>query len=271
MAINKKGDSQEFSYTGDIQSITLTKSGLYKLEAYGAGTSMSAYGESASAKGGYVCGYKMLEAGTKLYIGVGGSNGYNGGGASTGYHDPVYAYVSCSSGGGATHIGKVDGQLPAIGETSFVTNGNGFLIAGGAGGCEAYTLASAISGAAAGGAGGTGGNNNTFGKGSDCYVSEPYHGCGGGAGYRGGARATGSGSQPGGGGSGGSNWNAGCPAITYKGQTYSPSASSGTRSGNGLARITLEEVTSDVKYGTKDTSVFYGTKEVTVYYGDKQL
>ena len=250
MALVNNGDYQDFNYTGDIQSITLTKSGVYKLECWGAGTSAEDRYSFASAKGGYVSGHKFLNAGDTLYIVVGGSNGYNGGGSSTSYQDPVYAYFSCSSGGGATHIASKSGLL-----TSFLVSGSttnetfttedGYLIAGGAGGSVVYQIANGDTGGRDGGAGGTGGNNGKFGIGSSHPGSGSHdydHGCGGGAGYRGGSYSNNSASQINSGGSGGTNWNGGCPTFTYNGTTYSPSSSSGVRNGDGLARVTLTEV-----------------------------
>lgn len=250
MALVNNGDYQDFNYTGDIQSITLTKSGVYKLECWGAGNSISGYGESASARGGYVSGYKYFDAGTTLYICVGGSSGYNGGGSSTGYHDPVYAYFSCTNGSGATHIAKVSGVLTSFllpnssTEETFTTR-DGYLIAGGAGGSQVYIIANGDTGGRNGGAGGTGGNNGKFGYGNSHPGSGSQdwnHGCGGGAGYRGGGASNAAASGISGGGSGGTNWNGGCPTFTYNGTTYSPSSSSGVRNGDGLAKITLTEV-----------------------------
>ena len=244
MALVNNGDSQQFDFTGKIQTITLTKAGVYKLECWGAGTSNTAY-DSAAAKGGYVSGYKYFDADTTLYIVVGGSNGYNGGGAGCGYHDPVYAYFSCSNGGGATHIADVTGLLSAIGETNFVDNGHGYLIAGGAGGSETFVIASGEEGGRNGGAGGTGGNNGKFGYGSSHPGSgrdDWNHGCGGGAGFRGGSYSNSSASGKSGGGSGGTNWNAGCPTFTYNGVTYKPTSESGKAYGNGKAVITLTAV-----------------------------
>lgn len=264
------GESVTKSYTGGMQSFTVPDSGIYKLEAWGAGTSDTAY-SSASARGGYAMGYAKLKKGEILYVCVGGSGGYNGGGSGAWYHDPVYAYFSCGSGGGATHIAKVTGLLSAIGETDFVTNGKGYLIAGGAGGSETYSIANGTVGGSNGGHGGTGGNNGHFGYGNNGASGDSRHGCGGGAGYRGGTGSSAAASGISGGGSGGTSWTGGVPSFEYKGTTYAPSSSSGQRNGNGQAVITLIEKTSSVKYGDKDVSVFYGTKEVSVYYGDKQV
>lgn len=247
MALVNNGDSQTFSYTGNIQSITLTKSGVYKLECWGGGNTNSAYDGPVTAKGGYACGYKFFDGGTTLYIVVGGGAGYNGGGSGTSYHNPEWAYVSANNGSGATHIAKVTGLLSEIGETSFCNDGNGFLIAGGAGGCATYSEAFDTDGdgrgdtfARKGGDGGTGGNNGYFGYGNSHSGGQHHHGPGGGAGYRGGLAADSSGSQlPSGGGSGGTNWTAGCPEFTYAGETYSPSSSSAIQTGNGQAKITL--------------------------------
>lgn len=70
-----------FDYTGSIQEFTAPETGMYSLETWGA------QGQSdGSVRGGYGA-YSYAEAflteGQKLYIGVGGQNGYNGGGNFT--------------------------------------------------------------------------------------------------------------------------------------------------------------------------------------------
>ena len=85
-------------------SITL-QAGDYLLEAWGAqGASYSTY--QAGGKGGYSKGTLSLTTSDTLYITVGGTNGYNGGGN---------AGQTYSSGGGATHIAlsSVAGGTPA--------------------------------------------------------------------------------------------------------------------------------------------------------------
>lgn len=267
------GESRTFSYTGSVQTFTVPHSGIYKLECNGAGNSNNIYDNAGTAYGGKAIGYKLLKKGTVLYICVGGGSGYNGGGSGVGYHNAEWAYVSANNGSGATHIALVDGLLSNIGETEFCTNGKGFLIAGGAGGCATYAIASGNVYARRGGSGGTGGNNGRFGYGTSNGTQTHHHGPGGGAGYRGGLNADSSGSQvPSGGGSGGTNWIGNVPSFTYKGVTYEPSSTSGNGSGgNGNAIITLIKKNSSMKFGDDEVSVYYGNNEVTLYYGDNEL
>lgn len=267
------GEEVTFEYTGGMQSFTIPHNGLYKLECWGGGNENNAYDSSGVAWGGYVSGYKQFKKGQIVYICVGGSTGYNGGGGGTSYHNPVWAYVSGNNGSGATHMAKVSGRLAEIGETSFVTNGNGYLIAGGAGGCATYAIASGDTFGRRGGNGGTGGDNGKFGYGNDAPSREDDHGAGGGGGYRGGVASGSSGSGvPSSGGSGGSNWVGGVPSIIYKGTTYSPTSTAGAGSrGNGSAKITLIKKGSSVKFGDNDVTIYYGNNEVDVYYGDNEL
>lgn len=71
-----------FSYTGDIQTYVVPKTGVYSIETWGAqGESVS--DGSANARGGfgaYAYGEMVLYKGDVLYICVGGQDGYNGGG-----------------------------------------------------------------------------------------------------------------------------------------------------------------------------------------------
>lgn len=267
------GDYQSFAYTGGIQTFTVPNSGVYKLECWGAGNVNNGYDRSGTAYGGYVCGYKYIKKGTVLYICCGGSAGYNGGGTGRGYHNAEWAYASCNNGSGATHIAKVTGLLEDIGETSFCDNGNGYLIAGGAGGCATFSIADGTTTARRGKNGGTGGDNNRFGYGNSNTNSDPHYGPGGGAGYRGGLATDGSGSvPPSEGGHGGTNWTGNVPEFTYKGVTYTPSSQSGTGSdGDGRAVITLMKKNSNIKYGGNDVIVYYGNNEVLLYYGNNEL
>lgn len=266
-------ESRTFNYTGGVQTFTVPNSGLYFLECWGGGNSNNVYDNAGTAYGGYVSGYKYLKKGVVLYICCGGSSGYNGGGAGKGDHYAVWAYVSANNGSGATHIALVNGVLTDIGETSFCNNGNGLLIAGGAGGCQTHSIANGTTAARRGGAGGTGGGNGHFGYGNNGPTGEHDHGGGGGGGYRGGLAAGASGSGvPDNGAQGGTNWIGNVPAIVYKGTTYSPSSSSGTGSGsNGYAKITLIKKGGNSKIGGKEVTIYFGTKEVTAYLGTKEV
>ena len=103
------GTSTSFSYTGSCQTYTVSNTGYYLLEAWGAqGGTFSGY--TSNSKGGYTSGVTKLSKGEKLYICVGqaGSqslsqtfNGGGKGGSATEYG---------SSGGGATDIRLVNGS-----------------------------------------------------------------------------------------------------------------------------------------------------------------
>ena len=228
--------------------------GLYKLEVWGAAGGSFYNSWSASGKGGYSSGYVVLGSGTKLYIAVGGAgsaawceNECNYGGAYNG-GGPVRTSGSyVGGGGGATHIAKVTGTLASIGYDSFVTQGNGLIVAGGGGGGMAVwskyggsggglnggggsdSRGTCTSGATqtAGGSGAAAGSFGTGGSGS----SYRYSGGGGLYGGSSGYESCGA--------SGGSGYIGGVPEIEYNGVTYSPSTSNGVNSSNGYAKITL--------------------------------
>ena len=91
-AITQVGQSETFNFTGGMQTFTVSVTGYYNIELYGAsgGNSNTAAGYG---RGGKVAGTIYLKAGDVLYIFVGGagkegvgsdSRGYNGGGNATG-------------------------------------------------------------------------------------------------------------------------------------------------------------------------------------------
>lgn len=259
MSLTSVGSSQTFSYTGGIQSLAITKSGIYQLECYGAGTSYSITvtlttgrkTESVSAKGGYTKGYAKLYAGSTLYIGVGGgssrlgSGGYNGGGVADGKStDSTYMDAWTTNGGGATHIALNSNR----GVLSSYTNNRGelLLVAGGAGGCFiGHDASNTQLRGVAGGAGGSGGGAS-FGQGagSSAYVNSNgvlvNFAAGGGGGYAGGSNVKASGSSYNTSANGGTSYTSGCPSFIYNGATYSPTATAGgAGTGNGSAKVTL--------------------------------
>ena len=263
-----EGSYTDFAYTGGMQSATLPKKGLYKLEVWGAG---GADGASSGAAGGYSVGYKVFEAGQLLYVCVGGAGGvgynaqgigggYNGGGGGGG----APGYQGGGGGGGATHIANASGTLVDLAATTHI-----HLIAGGGGGGPTY-LSNRPGGAGGGSSGaaaslasagtqssaGTGSGYNTsytagsFGQGGQGCPT--YHdennmgdsrasGGGGGGGLYGGGGGGGD-SWGASGGAGGSGYIGGVPAVTFKNSTYSPSTTQGggSAAGNsGKARITF--------------------------------
>ena len=120
-----------YEYTGGEQYFIVNKSGNYKLEVWGAGTEFVS--TRVGGYGGYSTGKIILNKSNKIYINVGGKGiigsgtlgGYNGGGNSQ--------YVGSSSGGGATHISLVSGQLKNLSPNNDGL-GNIIIVAGGGGG-----------------------------------------------------------------------------------------------------------------------------------------
>ena len=114
---NEIGQVYAFDYTGDEQVFTVSQSGLYEIEVWGAqGGSTSS---SRGGYGGYSKGVIMLFRDDKLYINVGGQGendgvkkplgGYNGGGNGYRKDNP-----SVSAGGGATHVSFKSGLLSEL-------------------------------------------------------------------------------------------------------------------------------------------------------------
>lgn len=80
-----RNEGYNFAYTGSIQTFTAPKTGIYQLETWGAqGGNAEDSENELTARGGYGAyakGEVLLVQGETLYIGVGGQNGFNGGGA----------------------------------------------------------------------------------------------------------------------------------------------------------------------------------------------
>lgn len=287
MAITGKNTSQDYGYTGGIQSFTAPFTGLYKFEVWGASGNKASYGNFNSyGYGGYVYGYKVLNKGQVLYIGVGGmggqgsnaafgAGGYNGGGTGGGYSG---LYGSGGGGGGATHISTVNGVLSSA-------YGGALIVAGGGGG-------TGLQGNGGGGGGISSLNgilpavnshnpswssptptsagwykpSSTYyskrGQGFIGYPNSGYtsncYGCGGGGGgMYGGVTSYESG------GTGGSGYVGGVPAVTFNGATYN-NGYGGSRNGNGYARITFIDIPSNLFVdGTQVGKVYFNGTEVT--------
>lgn len=207
---------------GSVQTFTAPVTGNYNLQVWGAsgGNSSSGY---LGGDVGYSKGTISLNKDDVLYIYVGGKGlngvsgntsqvgGYNGGGKSSG--SSSISYGIGGSGGGATHIAKVDGLL----STLSTSTSNILLVAGAGGGAADYR--GYIGGAGGGTTGTTGigynasrqatagsqttggapGYNATtemtgsFGKGGDAYSVSSRHtfSGGGGAGFYGGGGGSG--------------------------------------------------------------------------------
>ena len=247
----KVNDYWEFNYltqdqngnpiNGAVEEWEVPCTGLYKLEVWGG---KGRNNTTTAGAGGYSLGYKAFNAKDDIYIVCGSgnsSNAYNGGF------------------GGATHIAKVTGTLASIGYDSFVTQGNGFIVAGGGGSSLTTSQygTTCYSGAGGGLNGGSayysnydpnppraqGGSQTDAGTCTNYTGESGTRGFGqggdnwGGGGLYGGARGA-----SWGGSGGGSGYIGGVPEITYKETVYSPSMQSGINSGAGKAKITLIEI-----------------------------
>lgn len=283
-----KNQTLTLNYTGSVDVITITKTGLYKLEVYGAS------GFDGAGKGGHSVGYVYIKRGTILYACIGGhgirdtggyvSGGYNGGGPGSAYRFNNGAATAGhgTSGGGASHVASIPGTLEQIGESRKNTI---YLVAGGAGSCDKNYSNYGYGGGLIGGMGYdtddlSGATQTSGGASTHIYGTQSTFGCaskaispydnmytwGGGGGLYGGGSTS---FSQGGGfsgrcGGGGSGYIGGVPTITYKGKSYSPSTVGGVRSGHGIGYITL------IESGTP--TLFYGDKEIdALYYGDRDI
>jgi hypothetical protein len=251
LTIGFAGGSATYSYTGAAQTLTAPVSGSYKLEVWGAagGNRGTSGGNGSPGLGGYSYGNKVLTAGQTIYIYVGGAGGnagavgsagaaggFNGGG--NGGDDFVGPQAAAAGGGGGSDI-RVGGQ--ALGDRVIVAGGGGGATSsyggssgGGSSGANGTTGSGEIAYGgtqSAGGAGGTSqygnGTSGTLGVGGAGSTGSYGGGGGGGGGYYGGGGGNAGFEGSGGGGSG------------YIGGVTSAATSSGVRSGNGQAVITL--------------------------------
>ncbi len=246
--------TQDFSYTGNVQSYTVPFTGTYKVEVWGAeggyGWTTGSGDMTAGGKGGYSAGDVRLSKGQIVYIVVGGAGnpgsnhtqvgGYNGGGQSSSQTGP--------DGGGATHIATTNRGILSNysnyqreilivagggGGSERVMGGDGGGISGTSGSIGFQSLLTNAGGGTqnSGGIAGTTSDkgdaeSGRFGKGGNGYIlgSQDAGGAGGGGWYGGGGIAYAGG---GGGGSG------------YVGGVTNGSMQTGSRSGDGYARITF--------------------------------
>ncbi len=132
----------DFDYTGTVQSYVLEDSGVYRLEVWGAqgGSYNSTY---VGGYGAYATGIIKANAGVTVYVVVGGAGtgntigqlgttlgGYNGGGNG----NVINADVFSGSGGGASHIALVSGELKTLENQK----DNNYILITAAGGSGAY-------------------------------------------------------------------------------------------------------------------------------------
>lgn len=280
MAITAVGESQEFVYSGNMQTFLVPMSGLYQLEVYGSKGGISTYG--GYSKGGYSKGYVLLKKGEILYVCCGGVP-YNGGGSPDG-SDAGTIYTGSTAGGGATHIAKRAGLLSELENHK----DDILIVAGGAGGSVAQTyyqkdLLGGVGGGTSGGKGksyngtsfydvGNGGTQSAGGKGDASKSTgsfgkggNGYGACGGGGGYYGGSGGTGYN-----GGAGGSGYIGGVPRIEYKGNVYEPqTVQGGGLASTGKAVLTLIEKSIPLIYAVENGvvkeigGIFFGNKEIS--------
>lgn len=162
------GTEFDFNYTGDYQTFIVPKTGVYKLETWGA--QGGSYNETYhGGYGGYSSGYITLKKGDKLYINVGGQGsyigpyntgqgGYNGGGSILLTHSD--GNEKRATGGGATHISLKSGLLSTLENSK-----DDILIVSGGGGAAQVNSAILDRGWGIGGSGG--GINGSSGTGKN--------------------------------------------------------------------------------------------------------
>jgi hypothetical protein len=267
------GESHDaFNGEGKVQTWTVPKTGIYKIEVWGAGG-------NGGGLGGYISGDIALTAGKTLYIYVGkqgaaaengkiNSGGWNGGGNSGGSDIPG---TNGGNGGGGGH-GATDVRTKKASGADTVWNDetslkSRIIMAGGgggesyAGGGVTFTQGNGGLGKAAGGAGKSSDGNNAAGGSTESGTpgaggngkrggSRSRGGGGGGGGYYGGTGGNG-GAYPGGGGSSWAETNADDirDGLYFISDTIMPETGvpgGGSYVGNGKAEITfVSEVSAD--------------------------
>lgn len=197
-------NAQTFTYSGTVQTYTVTQSGTYDIDVFGAagGSANSGSGTSAGGFGAEVNGDVYLAAGTQLEIVAGGE-----GGLGVTYQTTSTSSTTYYAGGGG------GGSFVYISENG---NNNPLIIAGGGGGAgygetgknASLTTAGTNGGGTVPGAG-IGGTSGAGGTGGS-YAGTTYGDDGGGGGAWGGNGTAGALKSSGGGGSG---------AFTFTGGT----------------------------------------------------
>ena len=195
-----EGDQISYTYKGTSQEFIPIKSGTYKIELWGAGS------YPTSGKGAYTSGLIDLDINDKLYLYIGGHNGYNGGGSSR--NNTVF-------GGGATDVRLVNGEwnsqeglasriMVAAGGGSYGSSGNH----GSSGGAlNSNSVNSGYGDKPSGATQISAGTRGSFGVGANGVSQGGGHGGAGGGGYWGGGSSIpDSSGDDDGGGSGGSSY-----------------------------------------------------------------
>ena len=251
------GQTVEFTYTGAPTSYTVPVTGEYLVEGWGAsGGNVLDYFPTRGGLGGYAAGKLRLTAGEVLYVFVGGKGqdrlgahaygscthvpgGWNGGGATR-------SAGNSTPGGGATdiRIGGLELQhrvLVAGGGGgngwAYAAGGNGGGLVGSNGTKDQLNWDRTATGASGGTqtAGGAAGTSFTH-----CFKSPGRLGSGG----DGGGFSAGGGGGGGGyfGGGGGGYAEGGGGGSSYIGGVSGGQTTGGVRSGDGIVRITLEQI-----------------------------
>lgn len=274
--------TQNFGYTGGVQTWVAPYTGTITLEVWGARGGYSSP-SAAGGKGGYAKGNINVTAGQTIYIYVGGAGGDNisvngtGGGWNGGGNVGIKTSGHCGGGGGATDI--------RVGGTSL---NNRVIVAGGGGGAGSGSLINCYGGYGGGVNGGDGGLKSGSGTGSGAtqthggfYGSQSNYrrvgslgqgahnnqqGGGAGGGYWGGGVATDYENGAG----GGSGYVGGCIYGTTSliaGNASMPNPSGGTMVGNyghGYARITYFAPPSAPSISANPTSWTNGNVTLTL-------
>lgn len=245
-----------FLFTGDVQTYTIPKTGLYELAVYGAsGGNASAGGNATGGKGGYAKGQINLEKGQVLTVVTGGTGGYNCGGSGQSTRQADWGYVDCGSGGGASFIALSNhGTLNGYSDyTSDI-----LIVAAGGGGAYSSESAQGVHVTINGGAGG-GSLSSTFSPQGAASVlgsrDSSFHingKGGGGAGYQGGAAGNG--------------------GYSYiKSTLTNTSYGGGENEGNGFATISMMG-SPTVFLGSMETKIYQGSSEIaSVYLGNTEV
>lgn len=245
---NAEGNIYTFEYSGDYQTFVVPRSGIYKLETWGAQGGHR--GNNNGGKGGYTTGEVYLKRGDILYIYVGGNGKTNSGWNGGGYQPQTKIY-----GGGATDIRFVSGEwnneeslksrlIVAGGGGSVGSNSN----AGGAGGVTGGSASGCGSGGAGASLSGAGSLRAGFGYGGNgTSGNNGYAGAGGGGWYGGGGSNPDTSRDDDRGGGGGSSFTWNTQTKQYVPTGYSVSEdyfmtnvnyTSGSRTDDGYAKIT---------------------------------
>ena len=171
---------KEYDYTAQTKTYNAIYNGVYKLEVWGAqGGSVTS---NPGGYGSYSVGEITLNRGDVLYVNVGGKGistntgladgGFNGGGQASSRDCGTYTNRWAGSGGGATSITKVPGELSTLEAYKGTLNDNGTDTDD----SDDYYESNDILIVAGGGGGGYNNNNYIYGKGGSAGGIVGYRG-----------------------------------------------------------------------------------------------